>query len=112
MLSAHGAGFSPDGNRLLLGSSGTESIKLWDFESRQELLTLPSSAGPFPFLRFQDADTIVGTTNDREYVWRAPSWAEIATAEAKERAESKKPLGGSSTRALEKRSPALGPSAD
>jgi hypothetical protein len=87
MLSAHGAGFAPDNHRLLLGSSGTESIKMWDFESRQELLTLPTDGGPFPFLRFQDADTIVAVTNDREYVWRAPSWKEITAVEAQEKAE-------------------------
>src|SRR5262249_37224899 len=40
MLDAHYVAFSPDNKRLAAGSSGHESIRLWDVESKEELLAL------------------------------------------------------------------------
>jgi len=101
LMSAHGVGFSPDGKRVIGGNAGKEAIKMWDFESRQELLTLSAEEGGFNPVYFKDADTLVGRAIDGEYLWRAPSWEEIAAAEAKDppssnfggqgNAESKKP---------------------
>jgi len=37
--------FSPDGHRLAAGGAGMESIKIWDVDSHQELLTLAARGG-------------------------------------------------------------------
>jgi len=47
MLGGHSVAFSPDSRRLAAGSSGHESIRLWDVESKQELLTLDSPGSIF-----------------------------------------------------------------
>lgn len=85
--------FSPDGRRLITASAGgMEGTKLWDVGTWQELLTL-KGAGRGGFWT-ADGDTIVlGAvpqsfipiqTDERLQVWRAPSWDEIAAAEAKD----------------------------
>jgi eukaryotic-like serine/threonine-protein kinase len=89
---AHGLAFSPDGRRLISLSVGREAIKLWDVETRQELLTLPG--GGFGFggdLARWSADGDVILSGDPWRAWRAPSWEEIAAAEAKEKAEGRQP---------------------
>ena len=57
---------------------------------RQELLTLDGTSLPLDLARWSaDGDVIlVGTPWQ---VWRAPSWEEIAAAEAKEKTETKQP---------------------
>jgi serine/threonine protein kinase/WD40 repeat protein len=85
-----GVAFSPDGSRLISAGGGREAIKIWDVNTRQELLTL---AGTGSFLHqaawSPDGDEIVAGTPWQ--VWHAPSWAEIAAAEAEQKAQQKQP---------------------
>ena len=82
--SASGVAFSPDGRRLISSCKGREAGKLWDVGTGQELLTL---AGADRFLNkarwSSDGDSILA--GPPWQVWTAPSWEEIAAAEAKEK---------------------------
>ena len=85
-----GIAFSPDGRRLISASGGREAVKLWDVGTRQELLTLAGTGGHLEAATWSaDGDVILAGTPWQ--AWRAPSWEEINAAEAKEKAESKKP---------------------
>ncbi len=84
-----GVAFSPDGRRLISASGGGEAVKLWDVGTRQELLDL-SGAGSLltEALWSADGDTIIaGKQHQAWQAWHAPSWEEIAAAEAKEKAQ-------------------------
>jgi WD40 repeat protein len=75
--------FSPDGRRLISTAGGREAIEIWDVGTRQELLTLAgagSTRSRGSWSGYGDM-ILVGPT------WQAssaPSWAEIAAAEAKD----------------------------
>ena len=87
---AFGIAFSPDGRRLISASGGREVVKLWDVGTRQELLTLGGTGSFLGEARWSaDGDVILAGAPWQ--AWRAPSWEEIAAAEAKEKAEGKKP---------------------
>jgi WD40 repeat protein/serine/threonine protein kinase len=90
---AHSVAFSPDNQRLAIGSGGQEAVKLWDPESWQNVFTLGAPGTDFQQMAFSpDGNTLGWLNQDRElFLWRAPSWAEINAAEAKEKAESKQP---------------------
>ena len=85
MLGAHSVAFSPDSKRLAAGSSGHESIRLWDVESKQELLALDERSWVSWKTDFSPDGNVVGSLDEPGVLrlWRAPSWAEIAAAEAK-----------------------------
>jgi len=87
---ARGLGFSADGRRLISTFGGREAVKLWDVGTRQELLTL-AGAGSILNAARGSADGDVILAGAPRQAWRAPSWEEIAAAEAKEKAEIKKP---------------------
>jgi WD40 repeat protein/tRNA A-37 threonylcarbamoyl transferase component Bud32 len=78
-----GSAFSPDGRRLISTSHGREAVKLWDVGTRQELLTL---AGVDQYLGRPrwSADGDVILAGPPWQAWSAPSWEEIAAAEAKD----------------------------
>jgi WD40 repeat protein len=78
---AFGLGFSPDGRRLISASGGRESVKLWDVETKQELLTL-SGAGSLLLSAAWNPDGDVIVAGPPWQAWRAPSWEEIDAAEA------------------------------
>jgi WD40 repeat protein len=81
-----GVAFSKDGRRLASAGGGREAVKLLDVGTRQELLNL-SGTGPVleKVCWSADGDTIiVGTSQSVWLAWHAPSWAEIAAAEAKD----------------------------
>jgi hypothetical protein len=70
--------FSPDGRLLAAGSNGQEAVKLWDTETRQEVLTLGGEGSFFFGLKFSPdgryllAVSYVGLA----HLWSAPTWAE------------------------------------
>lgn len=90
---AHTVGFSGDGKRLAVGSGDQEAVKLWDTESWQDVFTLEGQGTGYMGPWFSpDGNTIAwGNKTGVIYLRRAPSWEEIAAAEAKEKAETKKP---------------------
>jgi WD40 repeat protein len=80
-----GVAFSADGRRLVSASVGREALKLWDVGTRQELLTLAGkgAGGGLAAIRWSaDGDMILSGAPWQ--AWRAPSWEEIAAAEAKD----------------------------
>jgi WD40 repeat protein len=84
--------FSPDGRRLISTSGGREAVKLWDVGTRQEqeLLTLGGTGSLLEATRWSaDGDVILA--GPPWQAWRAPSWEEIAEAEAKDKAEIQRP---------------------
>lgn len=82
--------FSADGRRLISTHGGRDAVKLWDVGTRQELLTL-SGIGAQIFQAGWSADGDTVLAGPPWQAWRAPSWAEIAAAEAKEKADSRQP---------------------
>jgi WD40 repeat protein len=83
-----GLAFSPDGRRLISSSGGREAVKLWDVGIRQELLTLSGTGSTIGIANWtRDGDVILA--GPPWQAWRAPSWEEIAAAEAKEKTEIK-----------------------
>ena len=87
---ALGIAFSPDGRRLISQTGGREAVKLWDVSTRQELLTLSGIGSTLYDSRWSpDGEMILAGTPWQ--AWRAPSWEEIAAAEAKDKAELKQP---------------------
>src|SRR5262249_45037696 len=93
LLGVHSVAFSPDGQRLAAGSNGLEAIKLWDTQSWQELLTLTGEGNIFRQAAFSPDGGVLmaGNIDGLACLWSAPSWEEIASAEAKEKAEAKQP---------------------
>jgi WD40 repeat protein len=87
---AFGIAFSADGRRLISSCLGREAVKLWDVGTRQELLTL-GGTGSLLVAAIWSADGDVILAGAPWQAWRAPSWEEIAAAEAKEKAEGRQP---------------------
>lgn len=83
----HSAAFSPDGQRLATGSSGTEAISRWDVSSLELVLVLPNSGTVFTNVAFSPDGNVLGSTSSNALtIWRVPSWAEIEKADTAERA--------------------------
>jgi WD40 repeat protein len=87
---AHTLVFSADGKRLAVGGGDHEAVKLWDTESWQDVFTLEGQGTGYMDARFSpDGNTLTwGNQSGVLHVWHAPSWEEIAAAEAKEKTES------------------------
>jgi serine/threonine protein kinase/WD40 repeat protein len=82
--------FSPDSRRLMTGSSDHDAIKLWAAENWQDVLTLNASGFFYQPAFSPDGNILGAVANDSGYalqLWRAPSWEEIAAAEAMEEKE-------------------------
>lgn len=78
---AFGIAFSPDGRRLISAGGGREAVKLWDVGTRQELLTLAGTGSLLVATTWSaDGDAILA--GPPWQAWVAPSWEEIAAAEA------------------------------
>jgi WD40 repeat protein len=79
-----GIDFSADGRRLITSSGGREAVKLWDLSTRQELLTLNGAGSTIGTAKWTtDGNAILA--GPPWQAWLAPSWEEIAAAEAKEK---------------------------
>jgi WD40 repeat protein/serine/threonine protein kinase len=93
LKSVHALDISPDGNRLATGGGGAESVKLWDMHTHQELITLAGEGSIMVALAFSpDGNKIIGWNDQRLLqIWRAPSWEEIKTAEARDKKEPRTP---------------------
>jgi len=93
LIGATSVAFSQDGTRLMAGGDADEAIKLWDVDSRQELITLKARSSIFLKPTFSPDGNVLGSLSQDGslHVWRAPSWAEIAAAEAKDKTEIKQP---------------------
>jgi WD40 repeat protein len=89
--SVWGAAFLPDGSRLAVVAGDREAMRLYDTLTWLETLTLDGEGGAlWPTIISQDGN-VIGAVNGsgRLQLWRAPSWEEIAAAEAKVKTESK-----------------------
>jgi len=93
LMGMNSAQFSADGTRLVIASSGLEAAKLFDTDSWQEVFTLAGLGSGFLGARFSpDGNSIMwGNRTGEIYIWRAPSWAEIKAAEARDKAEEPRP---------------------
>jgi WD40 repeat protein len=78
--------FSPNGRRLISTSGGREAIKLWDVGNRQELLTLGGTGSLLEAARWSAGGDVI-LAGPPWQAWRAPSWEEIAAAEAEDKAK-------------------------
>jgi WD40 repeat protein len=89
MQGVHGSTFSADGRSFASGCGGLQAVKLWHVETGQELLTLRGTGSILGDVQFMDRGNalMAGSPgqNGTWQVWRAPSWAEINAAEAKDK---------------------------
>ena len=79
--------FSPEGQRLATdGARQDDTVKLWSVDSWLELMTLTGEGSQFHQTAFSPDGNAIGARSFDGFlhVWRAPSWAEIAAAEAKD----------------------------
>jgi WD40 repeat protein len=91
---AYGAAYFSDGRRLAAASGDREAIKLYDTATWQDVLTLDGEGGGLWPTTISPDDDVIGATAvamGRLQLWRAPSWAEIAAAEARETATPEQP---------------------
>jgi len=81
-----GVAFSPNESRLISTDGGEEAVKLWDVETRQELLNLTGLSGTADnYAASWSADGQVIFVGPPWQAWTAPSWEEIAAEEAKDK---------------------------
>jgi WD40 repeat protein len=89
LLSLFSVCFSPDGRRLAAHTGGTgttgSGIIIWDLETDREVLFLETHRTGYAGVLFHPSgDSLLSFSRSALRLWRAPSWEEIAAAEAKE----------------------------
>jgi WD40 repeat protein len=80
----YGVAFSPDGRRLVAGSSGEGTLMLWDVSTRQEIAQLGIGSRAIGSVQFSpDGNIICAVENwGTAYFLRAPSMEKINAVEA------------------------------
>ncbi len=76
-LGTHGAFFSHDGKRLAAaGGSVYDTVKLWDTESWQDVLTLSGLGSSNTSIAISGDGNVIGSQSGTGYlqVWQAPTW--------------------------------------
>ncbi len=75
--------WSPDSARLAVASGAQESIKLWDVQNREELLTLAGPGGLLAHAAFSPDGNVLSALDGKGilHCWLAPSWDQIRAAE-------------------------------
>jgi WD40 repeat protein len=80
--------FSPDGDRLAVGSSNTEAVILWNLQTREPVLTLEGNGAQFIRTAFSPDGSRLGSrsiflpgVDGTLHVWRAPTFEEIEAEE-------------------------------
>lgn len=97
-LTGHKAGvlnsvFSPDGRTLVTGGDD-RSMKFWNLPTLREVASIPLTHAVFSFAFSPDGQILTAngdSSGTSLRCWRAPTLAEIDAAEAKEKADGKKP---------------------
>ncbi len=76
-----------------MGSGGKEALKLCDTESWQDVLTLEAQGYDGQRMGFSPDGNDIGRLNASNVlqIWQAPSWDQIAAAEAKQQADTQQP---------------------
>jgi WD40 repeat protein len=79
----HSAAFSPQGDRLAVGSNAREAVKLWDVSGFQELLTLEGRGSLFSSIGFSPDGSALAASNGQGlvHIWQAPAFEDIERAE-------------------------------
>lgn len=73
MFGAHSVGFSPEGHRLVTGSTAQESITIWDRGNYERLLTFPTTDSGFGSTGFSpDGNVLVGRSTSATSFSGAP----------------------------------------
>ncbi len=90
---AHSVSFSPDGTRLVIGSGAKEAMRMYDTQSWQDVITLEGTGFGNQNQAFSSDGNSIGWLNSSQVlqIWQAPSWEQIAQAEAKQTPEMKHP---------------------
>jgi WD40 repeat protein len=75
--------FSPDGQRVLFENGWpSDSLQVWDIRTHREVLSLPHPANSGMAARLSpDGRYIALPFENGTYLWEAPTWEEIQTAE-------------------------------
>jgi WD40 repeat protein len=85
----HSVSFSPDGRRLVSGSSGKGALRLWDVSTMQEIARFGTDfERTLTSVQFSpDGNIICSVDNNRAYFLRAPSRESVNALQAKNKTE-------------------------
>jgi hypothetical protein len=76
--------------RLAIGDGGEAAAAVWELESRRQLVALAGEGSIFYGVAFAPDGNVIGARNSRGdvYLWRAPTFEEIAAGEARRQKKS------------------------
>ncbi|HWN96234.1 MAG TPA: hypothetical protein VNT99_14455, partial [Methylomirabilota bacterium] len=79
----HAVVISPDGQRVAGAGNGREAMKMWDFDSHEEVVAIAGQGSIFNAATFSPDGNTIGAHNAKGllHLWTAPSWAQIEAAE-------------------------------
>ena len=84
IFAGYALGFSPDGKRLVMAGIGRHAVQLWDTERWQDVYTLQGKGASYITTAVSADGNEVAALDATGLLqlWHAPSWREIAAAEA------------------------------